>query len=66
MERELEAADLDGKIESLRNARNRQTLWLKNYEDELDALQREVDNVRDIRESLPPDSTCWKRIKLEP
>ncbi|ODN05380.1 Laminin subunit gamma-1 [Orchesella cincta] len=66
VERELEDADLDSKIDALRNARNRQTLWLKNYEDELDALRKEVDNVQDIRNALPPDTRCWKRTRLEP
>lgn len=42
VERELEQADLDSKLEQLRNARNKQALWIKNSEDELEALRKEV------------------------
>lgn len=66
VERELDEADLDSKIEALRTARNKQTLWIKNYEDELDALRKEVENVQEIRNTLPPDTKCWKRVRLEP
>jgi len=66
VERELEVADLDSKIETLRTARNKQALWIKNYEDELEILRREVENVEEIRGALPPDTKCWKRIRLEP
>lgn len=66
VEREFGTADLDSKLENLRNARNRQTLWLKNYEDELEALRKEVENVAEIRAALPPDTRCYKRIRLEP
>jgi chromosome segregation ATPase len=67
VERELEAADLDAKIEALRSARNKQTLWIKNYEDELDSLKKEVENVQEIRSSLDKtDTKCWKRTRLEP
>jgi predicted nucleic acid-binding Zn-ribbon protein len=66
VETELESADLDSKIETLRTARNKQALWIKNYEDELEALRKEVENVQEIRAALPPDTKCWKRIRLEP
>jgi len=66
VESELESADLDGKLEALRTARNKQTLWIKNYEDELESLRKEVENVQEIRNALPSDSKCWKRIRLEP
>lgn len=66
VEAELNSAGLDEKIESLRDARNKQLLWIKNYEDELEFLQREVENVAEIRNSLPPKRKCWKRMRLEP
>lgn len=66
IENEMNNADIDNKIEKLREARNRQIIWVKNYEDELSALRLEVENVQEIRNSLPDDSKCWKRIRLEP
>jgi len=66
VEAEFNSAGLDEKIEALREARNKQLQWIKNYEDELEFLRREVENVRVIRETLPPKGKCWKRMRLEP
>ena len=66
VESEFNSAGLDEKIAALREARNKQALWIKNYEDELELLRREVENVQEIRNSLPPDTKCWKRMRLEP
>jgi hypothetical protein len=66
VEAEFSNAGLDAKIAALREARNKQALWIKNYEDELEVLRREVENVQEIRNSLPPDNKCWKRMRLEP
>ena len=63
---QVKESGIDEKLESLRVARNKQAMWIKSYEDELDALRKEVDNVREIRKTLPPDTKCWKRLRLEP
>lgn len=46
VEDELEKAGLDATIQTLRSARNKQALWIKNYEDELEILRKEVENVQ--------------------
>ena len=66
VEEQVAASGIDDKLESLRAARNKQAMWIKSYEDELEALRKEVDNVREIRKTLPPDTKCWKRLRLEP
>lgn len=66
VEMELDSAGLDDKIVALRSARNKQAGWIKNYEDELEALRKEVENVQEIRNTLPHENKCWKRIRLEP
>lgn len=41
-----------------------QNQWIKNHEDELDRLQKEVKIIEDIHLALPDG--CWKRVQLEP
>jgi len=43
---------------------NQQAQWVKNYQDEVDRLQTDVQNIEDISNSLPDG--CWKRLQLEP
>jgi hypothetical protein len=38
--------------------------WLKDYEDEINKLEEEVKNVKEISESLP--NGCFREINLEP
>lgn len=66
LEQEFASENIDEKINELRGARNRQALWLKNYEDELVELRAEVENIEEIRNSLPPDTICYRKIRLEP
>lgn len=63
-EKEIEAANLDQRIRALTDAKNLQTQWVKNYEDEVSRLRMEVDNIDDIRKALP--TGCFKHIRLEP
>nr|CAD7454511.1 unnamed protein product [Timema tahoe] len=63
-EDELRQANLDQRLQSLREARNLQTQSMKNYDEELKYLRQEVENIEDINESLPEG--CWKRMVLEP
>ncbi|XP_076248690.1 laminin subunit gamma-1 [Calliopsis andreniformis] len=64
VEREIAAANLDQNIRALTEAKNLQTQWVKNYEDEISRLRMEVENIGDIRKVLPTD--CHKRVRLEP
>ncbi|GLH05167.1 Netrin-A [Gryllus bimaculatus] len=64
VEMEYKDANIDFHMSSLSSERNAQNQHIKNYEEELYKLQLEVDNVREISESLPDN--CWKRLKLEP
>jgi hypothetical protein len=43
---------------------NQQAQWVKNYLDEVDRLQADVQNIEEISKSLPDG--CWKRVQLEP
>jgi coxsackievirus/adenovirus receptor len=43
---------------------NQQAQWVKNYQDEVERLQVDVQNIEDISNSLPDG--CWKRVQLEP
>ncbi|XP_028035475.1 laminin subunit gamma-1 [Bombyx mandarina] len=63
-EKALRGVDLDGKIKTLTEAKNNHQRWMKEYQDEHDLLQSEVENVKGILEQLPDG--CFKRIVLEP
>lgn len=63
-EKEIKAANLDQRIRTLTDAKNLQTQWVKNYEDEVNRLRIEVENIDDIRKALPTD--CYQRVRLEP
>ncbi|XP_031846744.1 laminin subunit gamma-1 isoform X2 [Nomia melanderi] len=64
VEKDIAAANLDQRIRALTDAKNLQTQWVKNYEDEVNRLRMEVENISDIRKVLPVD--CYKRVQLEP
>ena len=61
---EFERANLDSRIESLTSAKQSQIQWMKSYQEEVDRLAAEVDNIQDIRDALPHD--CFKQLALEP
>ncbi|XP_014222768.1 laminin subunit gamma-1 isoform X2 [Trichogramma pretiosum] len=63
-ESEIHAADLDQRIRSLTEAKNLQTQWVKNYEEEVRKLGNEVANIVEMRKVLP--SECFKNVNLEP
>lgn len=63
-EEEFQSANLDGRIQELKDARISQAQWVKNYQDEVERLQVDVQNIEDISNSLPDG--CWKRVQLEP
>ncbi|XP_058793265.1 laminin subunit gamma-1 [Phymastichus coffea] len=61
---DIKQADLDQRIRALTEAKNLQTQWVKNYEDEVSRLREEVDNISNMRSVLP--SRCYKNVRLEP
>lgn len=63
-EEELKSADLDNRMGELRNIREEQNRWMRDYDDEIEKLKRDVANIADIRSSLPDG--CFRRLKLEP
>ncbi|KAF4517691.1 hypothetical protein B566_EDAN016517 [Ephemera danica] len=63
-ERDFQAANLDQRMDELKAMRLQQMQWMKDYTEEVARLRAEVNNVEDIRNSLPDG--CWKRVKLEP
>ncbi|XP_035207831.1 laminin subunit gamma-1-like [Stegodyphus dumicola] len=63
-EREFINADLGARAEALREAQEEQKQWMRDYEDEIEQLKKDVANVAAIRHSLPED--CYRRLVLEP
>ncbi|XP_012268511.2 laminin subunit gamma-1 [Athalia rosae] len=63
-EEEIKAANLDQRIRSLTEAKNHQIQWVKNYDEEVQRLRGEVENIEAIKLALPED--CYKRVRLEP
>ncbi|XP_052121293.1 laminin subunit gamma-1 isoform X1 [Frankliniella occidentalis] len=61
---EFDRANLDNRIESLTSAKQAQTQWMKSYQEDLERLVAEVDNIGEISEALP--SNCFKQLALEP
>lgn len=63
-EKEAEKARLNERAAELEKAREQQLAWMRDYEDEINKLKRDVANVKEISDSLPEG--CYRRIKLEP
>lgn len=63
-ELDINRAELDTRLRGLTLAKNLQTQWVKNYEDEVSRLRLEVENINEIKNALPRE--CFKKIVLEP
>ncbi|XP_015116033.1 laminin subunit gamma-1 [Diachasma alloeum] len=63
-EKEIKATNLDERIRALTEAKNLQTQWVKNYEEEVGRLRNDVENIDEIRKALP--TQCQNRWRLEP
>lgn len=61
---EFDRADLDSRIEALTSAKQIQSQWMKSYQEDVDRLTADVDNIQDIRDALPKG--CFKQLILEP
>jgi coxsackievirus/adenovirus receptor len=62
-EKDLIKAKLDEKLATINNARISQAQLIKTYEDDIDALTTDVNNIEAIRRALP--SGCWKKTNIE-
>lgn len=63
-EKELLEANLDNQIQNLRDEKQRQAILIDNYKNRVAQLEKDVEIIKDISNSLPLD--CFKRTKLEP
>lgn len=63
VERDFNNANLDEQLRILTSARLQQQQRLRSYEEELARLEGEVERVKKINDSLPPN--CYKRNRLE-
>ncbi|KAJ9596346.1 hypothetical protein L9F63_012621, partial [Diploptera punctata] len=63
-EADFQGANLDSRIQELKDARIVQQQWMKNYQDEIERLQADVQNIEAISASLPDG--CWRKVQLEP
>lgn len=64
VEKEHQEADFDTRMGELRQARELQNKWMKDYTEEVEKLKKDVRNIADIRNALP--DKCYRRVVLEP
>ncbi|GFY79495.1 laminin subunit gamma-1 [Trichonephila inaurata madagascariensis] len=63
-EKEQKEADFDSRMGELRQARDIQNQWMKDYTEEVEKLKKDVANIAEIRNALP--DKCYRRVVLEP
>ncbi|KAI1289518.1 Laminin subunit gamma-1 [Halotydeus destructor] len=63
-EQELRNANLDSRLATLKTARDQQKGWMNNYDEEITKLQKDVDNILEIKNAIP--QRCYRRVRLEP
>ena len=63
-EQQLLAADIEQRYNDLLASRNQHMTWVVDYSSDLQQLQKDVVNVKDINDTIP--RKCYKRITLEP
>ncbi|XP_035213490.1 laminin subunit gamma-1-like [Stegodyphus dumicola] len=63
-EKEYKEADFNTRMGELRQARELQNQWAKDYAEEVAKMQKDVANIADIRNALP--DKCYRRLVLEP
>lgn len=63
-EMELATLKLDDQFKALLQMQSQMKEWVASYEDELNILVNDVENIRQINETVPRD--CFKKISLEP
>ncbi|KAI0241520.1 Laminin subunit gamma-1 [Lamellibrachia satsuma] len=57
-------ANIETKYNDMLASRHQQNIWVRDYTDELIQLRKDVENIRQINDSIPLG--CYKSIKLEP
>lgn len=63
-EQKIKEAKLDAQIEQLQKERSEQNALIKNYNEEIERLKAEVENVASIANALPEG--CFRKMHLEP
>lgn len=63
-EEELATLKLDDLFKGLLLMQSKMKDWVASYQDELKILVDDVENIRQINETVPRD--CFKKIKIEP
>ena len=63
-ERTILDADIETRYDEMLASRQQQNIWVRDYTDELIQLRKDVENIRQINDSIPLG--CYKSIKLEP
>lgn len=63
-EQELKDANLEERTLNLKRERVKQSQWIHKYEDEIQQLILDVDNVEQIKLAIP--NRCFNSPKLEP
>ncbi|XP_052223305.1 laminin subunit gamma-1-like [Dreissena polymorpha] len=59
----LQNADLEAQFAKLTTANNQLKVWVQEYSQDLSELEKDVQNVKDIMDSLP--TGCFKNIDIE-
>ena len=63
-EQRLLDADIETRYVTLMDSRQQQSIWVRDYTDELIQLRKDVENIRVINETIPRQ--CFKEVELEP
>lgn len=63
-EEEIVKADIDTRISNIKLSREDQRNWLIKYDKEILRLNKDVENIRQIKEAIP--TICYRDNTLEP
>jgi hypothetical protein len=63
-EQQLLNANIEQRYTELMSSRQQQSIWVRDYTDELIQLRKDVENIRIINETIPRQ--CFKEVELEP
>lgn len=63
-EEDIVKADIDTRISNIKLSREDQRNWLIKYDKEILRLNKDVENIRQIKETIP--TICYRDNTLEP
>ena len=63
LEKELDQANINAELETLKEQNEKIKCWRDKYETDLSQFRKDVENIAAIRDSLPDD--CFKTIDIE-